>query len=172
MNNRRIYAACLSSYNAGKLIGAWIDMAEVLDSEDLKARVQAAIKGEEWAIHDHEGWYGLLKGEYPDLEKLYETHTELQQQEDTCVDENAIVAAIALSDEYSDFTKIMNEYRGCFDKAGDYAYEQAEECGDLKGIPEFYRNHICWESVERELEIGCDIYVHTVNGSRYIFGQW
>jgi antirestriction protein len=170
--DRRIYIACLASYNAGSLVGAWIDMAEVLDTSDLKKRIQAAIKGEEWAIHDHEGWYGLLKGEWPDLEKLYETHVELQQHEDSCVDSNAIVAAVALSDDYTDITTIMNEYRGCYDKPGDYAYEFAEECGDLRNVPDFYKNHIDWESVEDELQIDGSIHVHTVNGTRYIFGQW
>jgi len=53
----RFYAACLSSYNAGKLHGVWIEASE--DEDDMNEQIQAMLEksgGEEWEIDDHEGF--------------------------------------------------------------------------------------------------------------------
>jgi antirestriction protein len=74
MSTPRIYAACLSSYVAGKLHGAWVDCDQ--DTDDIRAEIALMLKGstepgaEEYAIHDHEGWGGIHISEHSDIEKL------------------------------------------------------------------------------------------------------
>lgn len=54
----RIYVACLASYNAGRLYGAWIDVSpdvsEMLESISTMLEGSPTPGAEEWEIHDHE----------------------------------------------------------------------------------------------------------------------
>lgn len=67
----RIYVAHLSDYNAGYLHGVWIDATN--DVEDIQASITQMLvaghdpNGEEWAIHDYEGFCGIRLGEYEPL---------------------------------------------------------------------------------------------------------
>ena len=167
---RRIYIACLESYNAGRLVGAWLDLTDFVDCDALEVAAKAAIKGEEWAIHDHEGWYNLI-GEYTGLAECFALHETLTEAEDTHNSE-VVAAAIAVSDMGRELAQALESYCGAYDRKGDYAYECAEQDGSLEKIPECYRNHIDWESVENDWELESAISVCTVNGTRYIFGQW
>ena len=57
---RRIYIASLADYNAGRLLGAWIDVTD--DPADIHAGISEVLASspepdaEEWAIHDYEGF--------------------------------------------------------------------------------------------------------------------
>lgn len=166
---RRIYIACLESYNAGRLVGAWLDLTDFVDCEALEVAAKAAIKGEEWAIHDHEGFYNLM-GEYTPLAQVFELHETLTEAEENHSAE-VIAAAMAIADK-DEWLQALENFCGSFDRQGDYAYECADQAGELDSIPERYRNHIDWEAIERDDEISGDISVCTVNGTRYIFGQW
>ena len=69
MTTTSIYAACLASYNAGRLHGVWIDATQDVDHTDADIRVMLSESfepdAEEWAIHDYENM--PPQGEYPDL---------------------------------------------------------------------------------------------------------
>lgn len=49
-------------------------------------------------------------------------------------------------------------YRGYYAREGDYAAEFIESCGDLVTVPMYLRGHIDYESVERDMFLGGDIY--------------
>jgi antirestriction protein len=70
----KIYAACIASYNRGRLHGEWIDAERDADAirEDIDTMLAASpCKGAvEWAIHDYDDMVEL--GEYPNLEKVSE----------------------------------------------------------------------------------------------------
>lgn len=72
----KIYVACLSAYNNGKLYGAWIDCDR--DALDIWAEIEEMLKNspepdaEEWAIHCYENWQGIEIGEHEDIERLAE----------------------------------------------------------------------------------------------------
>ena len=102
--DRRIYVACLASYNEGILHGVWIDV-DGMDADDIQAEVDKLLlsskfpnvrvtcpvcdgdpgdvycgtcdgdgevpSAEEWAIHDHEGFGGLVD-EGTDFETIAE----------------------------------------------------------------------------------------------------
>ena len=65
----RVWVGCLGCYNAGGLVGAWVD---ALEAESLEPHEQAAVsmpavcgdvKAEERWVFDHEGFGGFLEGE-------------------------------------------------------------------------------------------------------------
>lgn len=70
----RIYVASLSDYNAGRMVGAWIDVTCSHDAtlEAITAMIQTSKEpnAEEWAIHDYEGWGPLQLGAWANLETL------------------------------------------------------------------------------------------------------
>lgn len=68
----RIYVADLAAYNAGSLVGRWIDL-DGLDVDDLHEVIQSKVLlpgHEEWAIHDYEGFGPIAVGEYDSLETV------------------------------------------------------------------------------------------------------
>ncbi len=60
----RIYIACLAAYNNGHLHGAWIDADQ--DADQIRDAIAAMLArspvedAEEYAIHDYEGFEGVL----------------------------------------------------------------------------------------------------------------
>ena len=73
-NNPRIYVACLAAYNNGYLHGAWIDADQ--DADEIRDEIAAMlarspIKGaEDYAIHDYEGFEGVIIKEYAGIESV------------------------------------------------------------------------------------------------------
>ncbi len=67
----RIYVASLSDYNAGRLVGGWLEADD--DLEVLTGTVEALLAdspnpgAEEWAIHDYDGFAGLRLDEHEPL---------------------------------------------------------------------------------------------------------
>lgn len=70
----RIYVASLSDYNAGRMLGAWVDITG--DPDDTHEAIAAILAtsqepgAEEWAIHDHDGWAPMNISESADVEAL------------------------------------------------------------------------------------------------------
>jgi len=77
---RKIYVACLSSYNSGILHGKWIILLDDqliwdINIEDyIQKEIDKMLKSskipnaEEWAIHDYDNFVDL--GEYPSIEQI------------------------------------------------------------------------------------------------------
>lgn len=210
----RIYAACLASYNAGRLHGAWID-CEGKDGDELRREIDDMLatspcpnvmrrkcpecgsyqtdarpyrenaeecdecgatlpdefkpSAEEWAIHDHEGFAGLIKSEWPDLGEVAELAEILGENDEDkrrgllwlINDQGCTVAdAIAKCED-------VRTYDG---SAKDYAADFAEDCYSeaLEAMPDFLRYHIDWEGVARDLKLGGDIAETEQDGERFI----
>jgi antirestriction protein len=70
----RIYVASLSDYNAGRLLGAWINANQ--QHEDIQEGINEMLSrspepiAEEWAIHDYEGFGPLRIDEYESIEHV------------------------------------------------------------------------------------------------------
>lgn len=77
---RRIYVACLSSYNSGILHGEWITLLDdqLIWDIEISIYIQKEIdkmlksskmpNAEEWAIHDYDNFIDL--GEYPSIKEI------------------------------------------------------------------------------------------------------
>lgn len=214
----RIYAACLASYNAGRLFGVWIDcegkdgdalkleIADMLarspcpnvlrrkcpdcgqyqtdarpyrensdECDECGATLPADFKpsAEEWAIHDHEGFAGLIDSEWPDLDDVAAIAEVLADDDDDkrrgllwLVNDVGykLADAIERCDEVRTYTA------DAFDLAADYAQELAAEV-----VEDFERRAsqwpftcIDWTAAGRELLIGGDVAETAQDGERFL----
>jgi len=70
----RIYVACLSAYNNGRLHGRWLHANQPTGAlyEEVRDMLKnSPVPGaEEWAIHDYENFAGIGVGEYAPLDHI------------------------------------------------------------------------------------------------------
>lgn len=169
----RIYVASLADYNAGRLLGKWIDAAH--SAEAIHAEISAMLKtsaepiAEEWAIHDYEGFGSLRLGEYESIENVAEVAS--------LIEEHGLIFALLVDhfgrmSDLEEAKRYMEDgYRGAYDRLEDFVTEFVEECyGDvLKGIPDFLRYHIDYEGVARDMELGGEIFTIELDGQIHVF---
>lgn len=156
MTDKRIYVACLSSYNNGHLHGAWIDVTP--DKEVLQEEINAMLKAspmpdaEEWAIHDHEGLGEL--GEYASLDTIIERAEYLDAAEEAGIPEDVAVKLLDYHGGDVEYAKSQMEedYSGAWDTLEDYVAELYEDLGYLSAAgAERLVCYIDWERVARDL---------------------
>jgi antirestriction protein len=165
----RIYVADLAAYNAGTLHGRWIDADQ--DPDEIRAEIQEMLAespvpgGEEYAIHDYEGFGRLRLNEYDDINtvariaKLIEEHGALATD---------VIAHFGGAQYLADAERALDEeYQGSYDRLADWAEELAESTG---AEAETYRSYIDWEAVARDAELNGDIFtVETDDGKVHVF---
>lgn len=165
MSELRIYAACLASYNNGRLYGAWID-CQGKDSEALNAEIQAMLKAspmplaEEWAIHDHEGFSGMIKSEYPalsDIAAIAEALDSDSEHERAGFRYLVSELGYSIEDGAKQAEDVMIFQSDSWDLAKAYAEEYVGETIDLESLPELIRYNIDYESIGRDLTMGGDV---------------
>lgn len=169
----RIYVACLSLHNAGIHHGEWIGANQPAD--DIRAAISAMLAKStklphgEYAIHDYEGFGKIKLSEYEDIDnvsrlaELLEEHGELfGEVYDHCGDIDEAIEAIT------------DRYRGKFDSLEDYAAEFVGECYSdaIKNLPDIIRNHIDYESIGRDFEIGGDVWTIEMCGKVHVFDSY
>lgn len=166
----RIYAACLASYNAGRLHGAWIDANQ--DPEDLQQEIAEMLAespepgAEEWAIHDYEDFPGELAtmlGEYPSLCTISLHGAQL-------VEHGGAWAAYAanVGIDYADPSGFEDSYRGEWDSEADYAQELFE---DMHDIPDYLAGYIDWERVARDMSFEGTWFERSDDGGVWVFSS-
>lgn len=151
-----IYIACLSSYNAGKLYGDWIDV-DGMSAEEVRNKILAILKeeiqnkilavlkasieevAEEWAVHDYKGFPNL--GEHPSLEAI----TTVAK----IINDHSLEAVEAFLSFYSldDIESFDDRYCGKHESVEDYAKKLYK--GQYTIPKELY---IDWEQVANDLE--------------------
>jgi antirestriction protein len=165
---RRVYAADLAAYNAGKLHGVWLDLTDPDTMHEQVTRMLAASPedgAEEWQVHDYDGdWHGLSLGETSDLEAICEADRLLGDHGEAWA-----VYVDTVGEQYATEDGFQDAYAGEYDSAEAYAEELAAECGYLEGDD---RNpllrYVDWERFAHDLE--CDGYTFAErNGRVYVF---
>ncbi|WP_315751339.1 antirestriction protein ArdA [Bradyrhizobium sp. SZCCHNS3055] len=182
----RFYAACLASYNNGRLHGAWIDASE--DTHAMQEQISAMLRAspfpnvmvthpdtgesvpsaEEWAIHDHEG-FGELS-EYAGLADIAEAFAinEVAEEHDIPLAVLREAMRDAGARDADDF--ISDRYRGKYDTWRDFAEQFTEDTQDMNAIPEWLQAHIDWDSIASEFEMCGDFCgIRHDGGGLYIF---
>lgn len=172
---RRVYAACLSAYNNGRLHGRWIDATQGADHirEELAAMLAASPEpgAEEFAFHDSEGLGGL--GEYENIDRV----AELGEALDNAIDPDALLAWIGrkLSDDLSDFD---DDYLGCYDSLADYVEEMfaeytAEAEKNCRRDGWFHPSrYVDWDAMARDLFLNGEVWTANANGGQlYVFSN-
>lgn len=125
----RVYVACLASYNSGKLHGTWIDAT---DADAMREAIEAMLKAspepgaEEWAIHDHDGFYGISVGEYADLDNLAALAANLEEHGE------AFAAWVNDGREWDDADGFEEAYQGTWRSEESFAVNLMDDLGELK----------------------------------------
>lgn len=169
----KLYVASLTDYNAGRLVGKWFDLDDVIDGDDFMAEVAKYLEGlteemddgelrEEWAIHDTDLPADLLDGEYADVEdidKLLEIKAECERMRD-----DGIAEAIA------DAFNSIHDYHGggvsVYDSGEDYCERFTE---DTLNVPESLAYYIDYKAMWRDYSM--DLRYAEVNDKLYIFND-
>ena len=163
-----IYVACLASYNAGTLHGAWVWADEGADAMRDNTRAMLARSpepgAEEWAIHDFAGFEGARVEEYAS----FDTVAALAE----FVAERGELGAKLLErygGDLADARERFEDYRGEFESVGDYARELVEDC--WPAVPDALRHYIDWDSMGRDMATNGDILtIETGHRAVHIFG--
>lgn len=152
-----VYVACLASYNAGRLHGAWVDLEEITDTDDIQEAIDWVLStspapdAEEWAIHASSGLPACLsRSEWPDLKGLASYAEALAE----CTDEEEAEGyRLACDDVYEVLTHddFRARWAGVYTSGADYAEELAQENGAIPANLPWPLNCIDWEDAWREL---------------------
>ncbi len=169
----RIYVASLADYNAGKLIGKWIDATQ--DAQAIQAEIHDMLKqsrepiAEEWAIHDYEGFYGLDIGEHSGIDSVAEAATLVIEHGPVFAKLVEHLGGLSQVEEAKHY--MSNGYRGGYENLEDYAAEWVEDCyvDQLKNLPDFVRYHIDYEGVGRDLELNGDVFTVECDNEVHVF---
>jgi antirestriction protein len=131
----RIYAACLSAYNNGRLHGEWIDCDQ--DSDEIMTEIKAMLSRspmneegeecEEWAIHSYEGFLGVEISEHEGIDQVVEIAQALAEHGEA-------VAAYLDNYSFEDIGEFEDRYQGCYKNKQDFAEEQYEQNGIIQQI--------------------------------------
>lgn len=152
-----VYIACLASYNAGRLHGAWIDVEACHDADDIEEAIDWILAtspepgAEEWAMHDSSGPPSYLsRTEQPDLDDLIEWADGLNAVIDSD-EREAYRLACEDQGQTLDDDDFRDTYCGCYRSVEHYAYEQAEEFGSVLADLHWPLTYIDWTSAWHEL---------------------
>ena len=179
----RAWVGSLAAYNAGRLIGAWIDL-DGKDAEDVAEEAREAMRpmiagfmGEAQAfdeiwIFDHEGLGGLVSGECNVVEAVRAAEV-LAEVDDAdafrAYCEGLGPTNIDLDSVAEDFREA---YAGEWSSMADYAEDLAEDTGSLADVPEHFRPYIDFESYGRDLVLGGDYWTADAPGGVYVFRSY
>jgi antirestriction protein len=157
----------ITSYNAGKLHGKWIDCDQ--DSDIIWEEIREMLKespepiAEDWAIHDYENFGDLRISEYADIEKVAECAQLLEKH-------GLAFAAYAsyVGEDYATEESFEDAYCGEWDSEKAYAEDLFDECY-AHDIPENLRFYMDYEAFARDLFIGDCFSIDSGNGTVYVF---
>lgn len=156
-DTRRIYVACLASYNNAVLHGTWIDVTGKL-TEELQDEVNAMLASsptpgaEEFAIHDYEGFGKISLNEYEPLATVVQLAELLDEHGE------AFEVAYDYQSNLEDTVSMCTEaYCGCWRSVKEYVENYIEDTGMLKDVPDFAARYFDFDSYAHDLECGGDI---------------
>ena len=162
-DNPRVWVGSLAGYNAGRLIGAWVDLtnksaAEVW--EEARELMRPQIAGwmteneafDECMCMDTDNLAGLVHGECSILEAV--AAAELIDSLPSWVPLAAMTAYMSdLGIDVEDFllSEFEDAYRGEYSSEQDYAEEFVAETGGLDAMPEHLRRYFDLAAFTRDL---------------------
>lgn len=129
-----------------------------------KGKVPSA---EEWAIHDHEGFFDLI-GESTSFEYVAKAAEMIAEHGEAY----AKYAAYAGGDDLPDADDFTDHYNGDWEDLEAYADDYIESCGLLESMPENLRCYFDTERFARDMELGGDVHTERLsNGMLAVFSN-
>jgi antirestriction protein len=169
----RIYVASLADYNAGELLGTWMDAAQ--EPEALHSEIQSMLArseeevAEEWAIHDYEGFGPYRVHEYETMEVVSAVAKGIAEHGP------AYAAYVSWAETSEEALRAFGDcYLGQWPSLDAYARELAEDFGweaKLRGLPEDMQQYveIDYDGVARLAETAMNIVEY--DGVIYVFSE-
>lgn len=147
----RIWIGSLADYNAGRLIGEWVDATDLDEMYEALDRVLAQSKeevAEEYYIGDHENFGDFKVYTYEPLDILSAVGEAIDEHGP------AVAAWIAYTgDQDYALATFDDAFCGKHDSEKDFAYDQADAMG-IDKVPAPWRNYIDWDLYARDLFCG------------------
>jgi antirestriction protein len=150
----KIYVACLSSYNGGRLHGAWIDCDQ--DSDEIMAEIKAMLSRspmneegqecEEWAIHSYEGFLGVEISEHEGIDRVVEIAQALEEHGEA-------MAAFLEHYSFEDIDDFEERYQGSYESEQAFTEEHYSELIDKVEQAGLQSIYIDFETLTRDLFI-------------------
>jgi antirestriction protein len=163
-NELKIYVACLASYNNGCLHGAWIE-CEGKSADELQEEISTKVlqtskfpnvmvevagkmvpSSEEFAIHDHEGAFGLIE-EYSPLSYVAQLAEMIAEHGEAY----ALYAKNLGGSELPSGEDFQEHYQGEFEHEEAFAESFAAATGLFDTCPQTVVNHFDMQSYAGEL---------------------
>lgn len=169
----RIYVASLADYNAGELLGVWIDANQ--ESEALHAEIEAMLArsdedvAEEWAIHDYEGFGPFQVHEYEPMDVVSAVARGIAEHG------TAFAAYVSWAGTGEEALRAFDDcYLGSWPNLEVYARELAEDFGweaKLRELPEDMRQYVSidYDGVARLADAMMNIVEY--NHAIYVFSE-
>lgn len=160
-NKNRIYIACLASYNAGYLHGAWIecnDLETLEKGRDQVIKTSPVPDAEEWAIHDYELPFEISEYEF------FTTIIEIIEFINGSHNSDLAIAIYNDCKDLGEAQDMIEKYEGSFDSVKDYGEHYAENC---MNIPENLSYYIDYEKLGRDY--GMDSHKIEANNTTHYF---
>lgn len=168
----RIYVASLADYNAGRLVGRWIDADQEPEAiwEDITGMLAQSPEpiAEEWAIHDHEGFGPLRLSEWESIDTISRLGRGITENGPAYAH---WAACIGTSDEEG-LGQFENHYLGHWPTLTDYTEQLADDLGleqALDQLDESIRRYvrIDYDAIAADLTVDC--YLSEGDGGMYVF---
>ena len=170
----RIWVGCLACYNAGRLVGRWVDVNETAEDEVTPELIHGrATTHERLWVMDHEGFEGLVDGE-GNVSTLYRAAAFLDEAEASYVDLRALTTWLKFEGLDWSVRGVIEDfderYVGEYDSGADCAEgELAEIYADvLEQLPATLRYRIDWDGAWTDMRASGEYF--GVDG--YYFRSW
>jgi antirestriction protein len=148
----RAWIGCLGCYNAGRLIGKWIDG---IDCDDLESAGLTDSAGrcnrcgaDEFLALDHENFLGLLDGGEPNPRECYDMAVKLDDVADY---EREILTAWLSNGMEFDLDTMRECYIGEYATDEDMAQEYIDNTGLLSDVPDYLSRYFDLERYARDM---------------------
>lgn len=124
---------------------------------------------EEWAIHDHEGFAGLITSEWPDLDEVA-AMAEILDDDDEDKRRGLFWLVGGLGYKVADAIQKCEDVRTYDGTAQEYAESFIDDCYSdaLDKLPDLLKFHIDYEGITRDLLLGGDIAEVEAGEERFI----
>ena len=167
---RRIWVGCLACYNAGQLVGKWVDMDSVDESEVTPEFIHDhPTTHEELWVMDSEGFEGLISGE-GGVPEFYAWHNILAGLS-KWIDQDAVIAYVgdqSLTSDTFSLDYFEEAYIGEYRSDEEFAEEYCEDFMP-RDLPYWLAHRIDWEGVARDLLMSEYSVVESRDGRRFYF---
>jgi antirestriction protein len=153
MTAPRIYVGTYAKYNDGNIAGAWLDLADYSDREEFDQACRELHKDEHDPEFMFQDWEGIPYDMVSECHINDEVFNLAQMSED---DRELLDVYRTHVNQDGDLSEAKEAYYGTFNSKADAAWEFHDQTGGLASVPDFYRAHIDWDGIAREMELSGD----------------